>query len=234
MRKPDWQTDDGSVQLYMGDCSALLPQFETGSMDAVVTDFPYAIGVNYEGYEDTTENLNALILNVMPHLRRIAPCVLLTPGNANHYDYPKPDWTLCWVERAGTGRSSWGFSCWQPILCYGKDPSLAAGKGCLPDVFMGKGQRASNKDHPCAKPYDVVKWMIDRATPRHAPPHTILDPFLGSGTTAVACIRTGRRFLGIEMSEVYFRIAIERIKTELDGVTRAERKIGQLSLLSNL
>jgi len=54
---------------------------------------------------------------------------------------------------------------------------------------------------------------------------------MGSGTTGVACIRTGRRFVGIELDEQYFQIAVDRIKSELDGLTPTERKAGQLSLL---
>ena len=58
----------------------------------------------------------------------------------------------------------------------------------------------------------------------------ILDPFMGSGTTAIACIRTGRRFLGIEISQKYFDIAVSRIEAELAGVTVAEHKAGQRTL----
>jgi len=53
---------------------------------------------------------------------------------------------------------------------------------------------------------------------------TILDPFMGSGTTGVACIRTGRRFMGIEISEQYFDIAVKRIEAELNRFPLLESK----------
>lgn len=55
-------------------------------------------------------------------------------------------------------------------------------------------------------------WIILRLTPKNA---MVLDPYMGSGTTGIACIRTGRRFIGIEISPEYFEIAKERIKNEL-------------------
>jgi DNA modification methylase len=54
-----------------------------------------------------------------------------------------------------------------------------------------------------------MTWIIERATRER---ELILDPFMGSGTTGVACVQTGRRFIGIEINEKYFDIAVKRIK----------------------
>ena len=67
--------------------------------------------------------------------------------------------------------------------------------------------------HPHEKPVDIlarlVRWMTK-------PGETVLDPFSGSGTTAAACVRTGRRFVGCELDETFFNLAVERIQRELD------------------
>jgi site-specific DNA-methyltransferase (adenine-specific)/modification methylase len=179
------------------------------SVDAVVTDFPYGIGEKYASFDDTQDNLAILVSAVMPELLRVARVVLVTPGNGNQHLYPKPDWTLAWVERAGSGMNRWGFTCWQPVLAYGKNPYLARRLGLRPDVFMGNGERSSNKEHPCAKPMGVMRWMVERATA--VPGTTVLDPFTGSGTTGVACIETGRNFIGCEIDPGYVEIARRRI-----------------------
>jgi DNA modification methylase len=67
--------------------------------------------------------------------------------------------------------------------------------------------------HPTQKPVALMEWclaFLPDAT-------TILDPFMGSGTTGVACVRTGRKFIGIELDPGYFAIAVKRIQTELDA-----------------
>ena len=70
-----------------------------------------------------------------------------TPGNLNHRLYPAPTWTMAWFVPAGTGCGPWGFCCWQPILCYGKDPKLAKGKGSHPDAIVHT-EAAEKLGHP--------------------------------------------------------------------------------------
>jgi hypothetical protein len=64
--------------------------------------------------------------------------------------------------------------------------------------------------HPTQKPVELMKWCLE-----FVDGETILDPFTGSGTTGVACIRTGRRFIGIEISREYCDIAVKRMEREL-------------------
>jgi len=64
------------------------------------------------------------------------------------------------------------------------------------------------RNHPNKKPVSLMRWCIELAT---NPGDTILDPFMGSGTTGVACVQTGRNFIGIELDEDYFKIAEKRI-----------------------
>ena len=68
-------------------------------------------------------------------------------------------------------------------------------------------------DHPCPKPIRFIEWLVNKASLES---QTVLDPFLGSGTTLVACAKLGRRGIGIEMDKGYFDIAVERVKRAYD------------------
>ena len=85
------------------------------------------------------------------------------------------------------------------------------------------------RDHPHEKPVSLMAELIDKVPSGI----TILDPFMGSGTTGVACARTGRRFIGIEKEPKYFDIAVKRIEAELNRFPLFEdtRKLTQTSLL---
>ena len=197
------------VKLYLGDCLEVMKGMPDKSVDAVITDPPYGNNLNYASYVDTRESLEKLVPAFMKECLRIAERVVVTPGVANIYLYPKYTWILSWVNMAGIGSTSWGFSCWQPILVYGKDPFLQTGKGRRPDTFQQRNNEVAKVNHPCPKPNNVMRWIIERTTFDKT---TILDPFMGSGTTGVACVQTGRNFLGIEIEPTYFAIAERRIK----------------------
>lgn len=197
----------GNATLILGDCIQVLPFIQNA--DAVVTDPPYGIGLDYSSvdFHDTEPELRLLVDAMMPELLRIAPLVSITPGNVNHYVYPKPTWTLCWFNRAGAGSGPWGFSCWQPILCYGGDPYLRNGKGRRPD-FIEWSETSEKNGHPCPKPIGFQKKWIERVA---FDADLILDPFMGSGTTGVAAVQMGKKFIGIEREEAFFEIAKARI-----------------------
>jgi len=194
----------GDATLYLGNCLEILPTLP--KVDAVITDPPYGIGLEYGEYQDTEENIASMGPKVVEIARGLARVVSVTTGNLNQYLYPKPTWTLCWFNRAGAGSGPWGFSCWQPIMCYGPDPYLAAGKGRRPD-FIEWSEAAEKNGHPCPKPYQFMFRWITRVSLSG----DICDPFMGSGTTGVACANLGRKFIGIEIEPKYFDIACERI-----------------------
>jgi site-specific DNA-methyltransferase (adenine-specific) len=200
------------IEIYNADCLDVMREMEDGSVDAVITDPPYGNSTEYGVYIDTKDNLRQLVSAFMPQATRIGKSVFVTSGVANMWLYPEPTWTLSWVNPAGVGSSSWGFTCWQPILAYGRDPYLQDGKGRRPDTLFQMKTDKDKNDHPCAKPDNVMRWIIERTTRED---DLILDPFMGSGTTGVACVKEGRKFIGIEIDESYYAIAKRRIQEAL-------------------
>jgi len=207
--------------LYLGDCRSILSGI--GKVDAVITDPPYANGTQYNGFADTELALGSLIASVMPWILENSKSALITPGNGNQWAYPRPDWTLAWITPAGVGSGPWGFSCWQPILAYGSCPYLASGQGRRPDIFIHT-EKSEINGHLCPKPLGLMKKLVERAT---LPGQTILDPFMGSGTTGVAAISLGRKFIGIEMNAEYFNIACKKIAeaTWQDGLFDRQKPV---------
>jgi hypothetical protein len=176
--------------------------------DLCLTDPPYGVGENYASHNDTKQNLALLIAGFLPLAREHARVVMLTPGNKNQRLYPAPDWTLCWFVEAGTGRGPWGFTCWQPIIAFGKDPYLAEGLGSRPDG-LAKTEAADNSlGHPCPKPVGVWSWFVERGTVRTGT--VIFDPFCGGGTTLIACEQLSRKCYAIEIEPKYVQVAIDR------------------------
>jgi DNA modification methylase len=196
-----------TLTIYNGDCREILPQL--GIYDLVLTDPPYGVGIEYDGYDDSERNLFDVVLMAFPLIRASGVVTLLTPGNGNQYRYPEPDWTLAWWIPGAVTRGSWGFLYWQPILAYGKDPSLREGKGCMSDGFQCNEASESN-GHPTPKPYTLWHWLMRRGATRST--DTIIDPFLGSGTTLLCAKELGHEAVGIEQSEKYCEIAAKRLR----------------------
>lgn len=208
------------VKLMLGDCLELMRDLPAGSVDAVVTDPPYGVMLGevsngqareknqqpYAMFSDTPEYIISLVVPVIEDCIGRFGRVVVTPGNRNLWKYPPPDDIGCWYVPAATSRSKWGFACMNPILYYGKSPR--AGKGDTPNSVNMQAARDKSIEHPCAKPLKFMEWLVLKAS---NPGDTILDPFMGSGTTGVACVKTGRNFIGMELDSTYFAIAERRI-----------------------
>ena len=110
---------------------------------------------------------------------------------------------------AGTGRNAWGFTCFHAIALYGVCPTLRFGAGA---TVLRSSEAAEDSDHPVPKPIGWMRWLVNLAS---TPGETILDPFAGSGTTGVAAVKLGRRFVGIEIEPAYFDIACRRVADAL-------------------
>ena len=207
-------------KVHLGNCYDFLKQLPDKSIDLTLTDFPYGVGYDYDFYEDSKENLKWLVDNVVPEIRRVSKLSIITPGNSSMWLYPVPDWTCAWVVPAGSGVNKFGFSCWQPILCYGKDPWMASGLGSRPDIIIHT--EASEKNgHSCPKPIGFWCKLLDRFTPNKN--IIVMDPFNGSGTTFEACLRKEiQYYLGFEISENYVGITNKRIENYLNNPTNQQ------------
>ena len=197
------------IEIINDDCLNYLKKMEDKSVDLTLTDYPYGIGENYDNYEDTKENLKNLINKTMPEILRISKRVLLTCGTSQINLFPNSDWILAWIIPAGTGMNKWGFTCWSPILAYGNDPYLENKMGSRPDIIQHTESSEKN-GHPCSKPINFWKKLLLRGSVKET--DLILDPFMGSGTTGVACVNLNRNFIGIEISPKYCEIAEKRIR----------------------
>lgn len=205
-----------NVALHLGDCLDILRTMPDKSVDAVVTDPPYGLNFKYLSYNDTRENLIDLIERFMPECLRISKRVIITPGNTNIWKYPEPRWIGAWTWDTTTALCPVGWSQWQPILFYGEDvyKGTKSRDGILKSDrihFSGgsaKHKHSSGGGHCCPKPEAFMDKLIARFTTSG---ETILDPFMGSGTTGVACVKAGRNFIGIEVEPEYLEIARARI-----------------------
>jgi site-specific DNA-methyltransferase (adenine-specific)/modification methylase len=195
------------VTLYLGDCREILPTLD--GVDAVVSDPPYGIsykkGTGGKG-KHTVRNIEAIEGDTEPFDPTPWlgwPCIL---WGANHYAsrLPHGRW-LAWDKLAGMAEFD-SFSdvefAWQSGR--GKDRIFShLWKGICKASEKGGKERW----HPTQKPVELMSWCL-----RQLPDaKTILDPFMGSGTTGVAAVKLGRRFIGIEIELRYFDVACRRI-----------------------
>lgn len=211
MIKPTWKSKD--VELYLGDCLEVLPSLAAGSVDAVVTDPPYGINHRRGNTGDRGRGLGKHVemlihgdskpFDPSPFLK-FRTAVLF---GANHYAQRLPDnggWTF-WHKRPDMKEND--FSDGELIWDNTKHPMRYVRhmwNGVLRDSEVGHECL-----HPTQKPIALLQRLIEKYT---SPGDLILDPFMGSGTTGVACVQTGRKFIGVEIDENYFNIAKKRIR----------------------
>lgn len=205
----------GDCVLYLGDCLEVMPTL--GKVDAVVTDPPYGIGFRYGLYEDSAEGF----ITIMQALKGKPLAMLQYPEEMMRLACPvlgAPDEVFTWVYGSNLPRQTrlWGF--WgcdvdpkrskQPC----RNPESAKVKN---DMVAGydwrefpqvKNTSPEKTSHPCQVSVDLVLWILECLTAQ-----TVLDPFMGSGTTLVACQRMGRHGTGVELDEEYWRIACRRV-----------------------
>ncbi len=209
----------GDCVLYQGDCLEVMPTL--GAVDAVVTDPPYGVNYNgsttkhgengyaYNGFEDTPKYIETVCVPALRMAAAMSRSMVATPGNANAFKYDQPRAQGAIFYPSGANAGPWGFVCSQPLFYYGKDPFLMLGKGSRPNGFSTTEATDRTVAHPCPKPEGQTRWMVQRVS---FTGETILDPFMGSGTTLVACAKLGRKGIGIELDPDYFEIACRRVE----------------------
>ena len=216
MPDADWVSPDGAIRLHCADCLDVLPTLPDGCVDAVVTDPPYNVGIDYGEHDDnmTVAQFAEWAGKWFRECRRISKTVLITgQGRLPQYAIIEPwKWLLQWWKPAAMGRSPVGFNEWEPIAMWGNGSSAGS-----PDVIRACIiPQTDTGDHPCPKPLYWAIGQVERF-PKH---DAFADPFTGTGTVGVACVRLNRRFIGIELEPKYFDIAVNRIEKELanDGL----------------
>ena len=188
-----------------GDAQVDLPLFLRAIQpQAIVTDPPYGIGFTYVGYEDSREAWFALMERCVPLFRVLAPVVIMPCSGIDRlgwwYEHFPPDWLVAWYKGSPGHRSAIGFNDWEPHLIWGKPPQQ------MHDYFQTRcGFEVEG--HPCPKPVEYAEWLIERLVEKAG---ILCDPFLGSGTTLIACERLGRVCYGMEIEPQYCGVAIER------------------------
>ena len=199
----------GNQRLILGDCLEVMPTL--GRFDAVVTDPPYGIGeCNEKGQsrrkmatprkyagQDGWDNQPASIKHIEA-IKRISRHQIIFGGN--YFEGLGP--TSCWLvwDKQNSGDFADCELAWT---------NLSKAVRRIYWRWNGMIRKGDDvREHPTQKPVGVMEWCIN-----HLPDtaHTILDPFMGSGTTLVACQRMGRHGTGIELDPDYFAIACKRV-----------------------
>jgi len=212
--EPEFQSSCGRVTLYHGDCRDIAPTLE--SVDAVMTDPPY--GINYEASRYRNAVFNGVIHGDAdafdPSWIMKMKCPMVLWGGNNFANVLPPGGWLVWDKRTNEAADKMMGSPFELAWCsirttYKMLRLLHA--GCVnADSVKGNNER---RLHPTQKPVRVMSWSMEQAkVPEGA---TVLDPYMGSGSTGIACIRSGRRFVGIEKDPTHYATALERIKNEL-------------------
>ena len=194
-----------TITLRCGDALELMREMPDASVDAVITDPPYNVGIDYgERVNDNKTDYVEWCDKWFAECNRVARAILFTPGigNLKLWMNKDPRWIMAWVKNNSMKRITIGFNNWEPILLWGK-PRLNYYNDVIiaPFIPMPDG-------HPVPKPQFLYDKLVCGFTNEG---DTILDPFMGSGTTGVACVKLGRNFIGYEIHEPYFKIAERRI-----------------------
>lgn len=229
MSLPEPFYDKGGITIYCGDCREILPQLCPSSIDMVLTDPPYAAETHEGARTDSIDgDGDAILIDFDPFTEdEIRSAFSLMSPLVNRWAVSFMDWRhvaaleRCpppglrfvrfgiWYKPNGapqfTGdRPSTG---WEAIAFLHRDGlKLSWNGGGRHGVFI---EPKVNTEHPTGKPLTLVKKLVELFTDTG---ETILDPFMGSGTTLVAAYHLGRKAIGIEVNEDYCKVAVERLR----------------------
>ena len=211
------QVKIGSATLYLGDCKDIIHKL--GLVDAVVTDPPYGINITKSHRLALSRNLGGKDWDNAPADISILPDVIKIIWGGNYFNLPPTRGFLVW-DKNNPGRDFADIEfAWTNI-------NMVARRFIFRPMNMDGG-----KLHPTQKPIALMEWCLGFLPEAKV----ILDPFMGSGTTGVACSNLGKEFIGIEKDPEYFEIACERIrKANLQGrlFTEQNNNFEQLRLIA--
>lgn len=197
----------GDCRLILGDCRDVLPTL--GKVDAVVTDPPYGIADIWKGGSGHGwGNARAMAgtrnqwddqapQDLVDEVLRVGARVVVIWGG-NYFSLPPSRCWLVWKKETN------------PALTLADAELAWTNLDANVRVFEHPRNKATGKYanvHPAQKPVQLLQWTLGFCDAQ-----TIADPFMGSGTTGVACAKLGRAFVGVEREETYFDIACRRIE----------------------
>lgn len=200
MIKPYYE--EPGITIYHGDCRDILPHLEP--VDLVLTDPVWGVG-KAEWDKEFCFEWGANILSLCPSCFAIMPGIINILKMSESLGPLKYRWTIAAHIVNGMTRGAVGFGNWIACMVYSTDEISIFSKGQDCKSFaIGLEKKV---DHPCPKPMNVVRWFLSLL-----PGSTVIDPFMGSGTTLRAAKDLGRKAIGIEIEEKYVKIAIERLR----------------------
>lgn len=223
------------VTIYLGDCREILPHI---AADVLITDPPYGVnlgkhgGANdgrrdhvlvkagYDSYDDTPENFDAVVVPAIQQALAITARGLVFCAGHMAWRLPPAAAIGGVFLPAACGRTAWGYNSFAHCLLYGAAPDLH--KGAKP-IGITSTAAANGMGHPCAKPVEWMRWAVALAS---RPTETILDPFMGSGSTLRAAKDLGRLAIGIEIEERYCEIAAKRLAQDILPLAPAAAVLG--------
>ena len=215
---------DGNVLLYLGDCFEIMPHLDP--VDAVVTDPPYCIGYRYRSYDDTPAKYHGLMTRLVPALVRVTnngPCFVwqsLSKADQWHRYFPKGFHIIAACKKVPNHLRKQPRYSWDPVIFFSGRSWLSDELPLdwhVADLDRWEGHDPHNPVK-CPRPLDQVRYICESVRGE-----TILDAFMGSGTTGVAALQVGKRFIGIEQDPVYFEYARQRIAKEYVRLIRDSR-----------
>ena len=220
---------ESEVKLYLGDCLEILPTLPDNSVDAVITDPPY--GARKKIANDNPRMIEGFISKIFMCLKDVCTSQLFFSyiRNLRYWLNTYSRWELnnilLWHKEFGgstSNRFPWkteyilwfvnGDYSYNPPMVDAKSNMLKGKKKKMTDLLEIPSINNMAKErtgHPTQKPLELMTLLVEAVS---NPADTILDPFMGSGTTGVACVQTGRNFIGIEIEPKYYDIAEKRIK----------------------
>ncbi len=198
----------GDALLIRAECLKIMPHL-AGTYTAIISDPPYGIGYDPSSPTGSKwKNVKRIVGDTAP----FDPTPLLGRGHtvclfgANHFANKLPNSRRWFVWDKRPGMKSMSFADCELAWCSTSGPARM-----IRVVWSGanRGEERGQHWHPTQKPIEVMRQIIEATT---KPGDTILDPYMGSGTAGIAALRTGRKFIGIEIERRWFRAAVERVK----------------------
>lgn len=192
----------GDATLYLGDCLEILPTL--AKVDAVITDPVWPSHGGIFGDIDAAQ-----LLADAAGQWQCARAVIVARNDQDPRfmrGISMPFLQSMWMRFAAVGYLGRKMTGNEVAYAFGEWPISKVGRRVLPAIAPVEARPQKN-GHPCPRSPLHMRWLVE-----HWSDGTVLDPFMGSGTTGVACANLGRKFIGIEIEPKYFDIACERIE----------------------